>query len=255
MRGSRSAKAAQAAHKDILIRSMSRTFSIVVALSLCACASPAPEAPPPSPPPAAEPRTQIIRDPELERHVTQLEIQLMERDAQIERLNTRLEQALQEVVGAMGKLRSLATRAEAASAMAEADVALQSIEDSGRDSPEVKQASRLMQQSSAEFKRNNFGGALYLANQAKAAARLRGLSPGVGKMRPGEVAFAAPVKLRATTRANVRAGPGMNFAVSFSTDPGSALSGLSYLGEWIRITNEAGNEGWIFGSLVDRRKN
>jgi uncharacterized coiled-coil protein SlyX len=102
----------------------SRTLSIVMALSLGACAAPAPQEPPPGPRPAVEPRVQIVRDPELERQVTQLEIQLMERDALIESLNTRLEQALQEVVGTMRKLRSLATRAEAASAMAEADVAL-----------------------------------------------------------------------------------------------------------------------------------
>jgi uncharacterized coiled-coil protein SlyX len=233
---------------------MYRTLSIVMALSLSACASPAREEPPPSTQAAVEPQTQIVRDPELEHQVRQLEIQLMERDALIDSLNARLEQASQEVVGTMRKLRSLATRAEAASAMAEADVALQSIGNAGRDSPELKQASRLMQQSADEFKRNNFGGALYLANRARAVARQHGLGGGVGKLRPGEVAFAGPVKLRASARANVRVGPGMNFPVSFSTDSGSALSGLSYLGEWIRVTNEAGKEGWIFASLVNRRK-
>jgi len=212
------------------------------------------QAPPPIPPPAVEPRIQIVRDPQLERQVTQLELQLMERDARIEALEARLEQALQEVVGTMGKLRSLATRAEAASAMAEADVALKSTGNPGGDSTELKQASRLMQRSSAEFKRRNFGGALYLANQAKAAARPRGLPGGPGNMRPGEVAFAGPVKLSARTRANVRSGPGLDFAVSFTADSGVALSGLSYLGEWVRVTNDAGNEGWIFGSLVGRRE-
>jgi len=238
---------------------MYRTLSIVMVLSLCACASPAPEAPAPeapapSPPAAVETRIELVRDPELERKVTQLEIQLAERDALIESLNIRLEQALQEVVATMAKLRSLATRAEAASAMAEADVALQSRGHTSRDSPGMKQATRLMQQSSDEFKRKNFGGALYLANQAKAAARLSGASGTDAKLRPGEVAFAGPVKLRASTHANVRLGPGMSFDVAYATDTGSALSGLSYLGEWIRVTNEAGKEGWIFGSLVDRRK-
>jgi len=236
-------------------RPIHRAFPIIVVLSLGACAQLEREEPQPAPrPPAVEPQVQIVRDPELERQVTQLEIQLMERDALIESLNTRLDQALQEVVGTMRKLRSLATRAEAASAMAEADVALQSAGRSGRDSPELTQASRLMQQSSDEFKRANYGGALYLAVQARAMARLHGMGGGVGKLRPGEVAFAAPVRLRANTRSNVRVGPGTNFPVSFSTDSGAALSGLSYLGEWIRITNEAGNEGWILGSLVSRRR-
>jgi hypothetical protein len=229
---------------------MYRALSIVTVLSLCACASPAP----PAPTPAVEIRTQVVRDPELERQVTQLEIQLMERDALIERQNAQLEHALKELVGTMGKLRSLATRAEAASAMAEADVALKTIGNSGRNSSALRQATWLMQQSSAEFQRKNFGGALYLANQAKAAAHLRGTGAGVDELRPGEVAFLGPVKLRARMHSNVRAGPGMNFGVSYSADSSSALSGLSYLGEWIRVKNEAGNEGWIFGSLVTRRE-
>jgi uncharacterized coiled-coil protein SlyX len=228
---------------------MFRRLSIAISLSLCACAS-APEAPPPNPP--AAPQVQIVRDPELERRAAQLEIQLMERDALIESLNTRLDQALQEVVATMGKLRSLATRAEAASAMAEADVALKSIANPGRESTESKQALRLMQQSGDEFRRKNFGGALYLANQAKALARQHGAGSAVSKMRPKEVAFAGPVKLRTGMHANVRVGPGMNFPVAFATDRGTTLSGVSYLGEWIRVTNESGSEGWIFGSLVSR---
>jgi hypothetical protein len=153
----------------------------------------------------------------------------------------------------MAKLQSLATRAEAASAMAEADVALQATGGSGRDSPESRQASRLMQQSAAEFKRKNFGGALYLANQAKAMARTHGLMGRLGKLRPGEVPFAVPVRLRAGVRANVRSGPGTNFAVAFTTEAGGTLSGLSYLGDWIRASNDNGNEGWILRSLVVRR--
>ncbi|HEY6239397.1 MAG TPA: SH3 domain-containing protein [Burkholderiales bacterium] len=228
---------------------MNRTLWIVTMLSLSACA--APPAPLPSPPPAAESPTRIA---ELERRAAQLELQLMERDAVIDSLNTRLDEALQEVVGAMGKLQSLATRAEAASAMAEADVALQSITGSGRDSPDSRQAFRLMEQSTAEFKSKNFGGALYLANQAKAAVRTYRLAGGrLGNLRAGEIPFAVPVKLRVSGRANVRNGPGTNFAVSFTAESSGTLSGLSYLGDWIRVTSDAGGEGWISRSLVVRR--
>jgi uncharacterized coiled-coil protein SlyX len=229
---------------------MDRTLSIVMILSLFACAT---ASPPPKPvsKPASAVEPQLA---ELERRAAQLELQLMERDSVIDSLNARLDEALLEVVGAMGKLQSLTSRAEAASAMAEADVALQSITSSGRDSPESRQGLRLMQLSAAEFKRKNFGGALYLANQAKAAARAHQLAGGrLGNMRSGETPFAVPVKLRASGRANVRNGPGTNFAVSFSAESSSNLSGLSYLGDWIRVTNDAGNEGWILRSLVVRR--
>src|SRR6266513_4567974 len=123
---------------------MCRTLSIVTILSACATA-------PQPPKPGVEPQLA-----ELERRAAQLELQVMERDAVIDSLTARLDEAVQEVVGVMGKLRSLASRAEAASAMAEADVALQSIASSGRDSAESRQAVRLMQQSAAEFKQQNF---------------------------------------------------------------------------------------------------
>jgi len=225
-----------------------RTLSIVTILSACATGSPPPK-PVSKPAPGVE-----LQAAELERRAAQLELQLMERDSVIDSLNARLDEALQEVVGAMGKLQSLTSRAEAASAMAEVDVALQSITSSGRDSPEARQGLRLMQLSAGEFKRKNFGGALYLANQAKAAARAHLLAGGrLGNMRSGETPFAVPVKLQVGARANVRNGPGTNFAVSFTAESSSALSGLSYLGDWIRVTNDAGNEGWILRSLVLRR--
>jgi TolA-binding protein len=227
---------------------MYRALSIVAVVSLSACAT----APPP-PTPSSRPAS-AGELAELERRAAQLELQVMERDAVIDSLTARLDEAVQEVVGVMGKLRSLATRAEAASAMAEADVALQSIASSGRDSPESRQAVRLMQQSAAEFKQQNFAGALYMANQAKAAARAHSLVGGrLGDMRPGEAPFAVPVKLRVSSRANVRNGPGTNFAVLFTAEPNTVLSGLSYLGEWIRVTNDSGNEGWVSRALVGRR--
>jgi len=227
---------------------MYRTLSIVTVLSLVACAT--------GQPPSRSSRSTSAVEPqlaELERRAIQLEFQIMERDSVIDSLNARLDEALQEVVGAMGKLQSLTSRAEAASAMAEADVALQAITSSGRESSQSRQGLRLMQLSSAEFKRKNFGGALYLANQAKAAARAHQLAGGrLGNMRSGETPFAVPVKLRASARANVRNGPGTNFAVSFTAESNSALSGLSYLGDWIRVTNDAGTEGWVSRSLVVR---
>ncbi|HYA47598.1 MAG TPA: SH3 domain-containing protein [Burkholderiales bacterium] len=230
---------------------MYRTPLVATILSLSACAVAPP--PPATPPRAVEPQVQVVRDPALDHRLGQLELQLMERDALIESLNTRLDEAQQEVVSVMAKLQSLATRAEAASAMAEADVALQAIGGPGHDSPESRQAFRLNQQSTAEFKRKNFGGALYLANQAKAMARTHGLVARLGKLRPGEVPFAVPVRLYAGTRANVRSGPGTNFAVVFTAEPGGVLSGLSYLGDWIRASNDNGSEGWILRSLVVRR--
>src|SRR5258705_10965812 len=158
----------------------------------------------------------------------------MERDSVIDSLNARLDEALQEVVGAMGKLQLLPSRAEAASAMAEADVALQSITSSGRDSPEARQGLRLMQLSAGEFKRKNFGGALYLANQAKAAARAHLLAGGrLGNMRSGESRFPVPASCKAAHGPKSATDPGTNLAIRFPPKCAGTLSGSPNSGAWI----------------------
>jgi uncharacterized coiled-coil protein SlyX len=189
-----------------------------------------------------------------ERELAALEIRLMERDALIEDLNGRLEDTREEVVRAMAKLQSLATRAEAASAMAEVDVALRSLKDAGRESQEPAQVSHLMRQSTDEFVKQNYGGALYLANQAKASLARVPRAGGFERSsrRPGEAVFAIPLRLRVTTRANVREGPGTSHAVVFTVEPGTELTGRTYLGEWLRVTDRSGRAGWIAHSLVDR---
>jgi hypothetical protein len=181
----------------------------------------------------------------------------MEKEAQVEELQTLLDNTRQEVVRAMAKLQTLATRAEAASGIAEAEVALQTLRSAPGQpvTPEGTQADRLLKESSSEFDKANFGGALYLANQAKAlAATARGrLSAGErGAQRAGETTFALPIRLVAAGRGNVRAGPGTGSRIEFGVEPGDALIGYSYVDEWIRIGDDTGRGGWIFRSLVTR---
>ena len=199
--------------------------------------------------------TVAVKDPELERRVAELELRLLEKEAQVDELQSRLDDTRNEVVRTMAKLQTVASRAEAASGMAEAEIALQSLKSSGGQSHEVAQVTDLVRQSSAEFNKQNYGGALYLAGQAKAlAGGSRGRFAGnTGSSRPGETSFAAPVRLKSTGRGNVREGPGTNFSVAFSLEGGSPLTGHSHVDEWIRVSDDNGRSGWIFRSLVTRR--
>jgi hypothetical protein len=199
--------------------------------------------------------TVTVRDPELDKRLASLQLQLFARDAQIEDLQTRLDDTRAEVVRAMAKLQSVASRAQAASAMAEAEVALQTMKTaSPQQPPEAVQVTRLVRQSAAEFDKQNYGGALYLANQAKTlASSYRGrIAAGNKEGRTGETAFAVPIKLQMSSRGNVREGPGTNFPIAFAADPGTALTAFSYVEEWIRVTDETGRNGWVFRALVAR---
>ncbi len=127
-------------------------------------------------------RRASARDSVLEQRVARLDLQMAERDAQVEDLQARLDEARQEVVRALAKLQTVASRAEAASAMAEAEIAVQALRAATGAQPaggsDVAQAGTLLQQASAEFAKQNYGGALYLANQAKSLA-------GIGRSRLG----------------------------------------------------------------------
>src|SRR6266516_7048409 len=151
--------------------------SLTLLVALAACPAQTPEVPPRSARDTAGAGSagagagaRPPRDTVLEQRVARLELRLLERDAQLEELQTRLDEARQEVVRAMAKLQTVASRAEAASALAEAEIAMQ------QGGPDVAQATQLLEQGTAEFGKQNYGGALYLANQAKSVA-------GVGKGR------------------------------------------------------------------------
>ncbi len=201
--------------------------------------------------------TITVKDPELERRVAELELRLLEKEAQVEELQARLDDTRREVVRTMAKLQTVASRAEAASGMAEAEIALQSLKASvGQQSHEVAQVTALVRQSSAEFNKENYGGALYLAGQAKTIAggsRGRMAGGNTGASRAGETPFAAPLRLKSTGRGKVREGPGTSYSVTFSLEGGSPLTGHSYVDEWIRVSDDSGRSGWIFRSLVTRR--
>jgi uncharacterized protein YraI len=219
-----------------------------------ACSTQSGSAKPPAPKVIHD--TVTVRDPELDKRVARLELLTLAKDAQIEDLQTKLEDARAEVVRAMAKLQTVASRAQAASAMAEAEVSLQSMKSgTTEEPPEAGQVTKLVQQSAREFDKANYAGALYLANQAKTLASSYRGRLAVGSRegaRPGETPFAVPIKLTMTTRGNVREGPGTGFPISFAAESGTALTGYSYADEWIRVTDDTGRSGWVFRSLVAR---
>ncbi len=199
-----------------------------------------------------------VADPQTEQQLAQLQLQLLEKDAQIQRLQAQLDDATREVVRSMARLQTVASRAEAASAMAEAEVALEQLRTAagGRNTPETAQVERLLEESAAAFNEQNYGGSLYLANRAKGfagAGRGRLLGSGQESLLPGETLFTESLQLRTIRRSNLRGGPGTEFSVVATLEAGTAVVGHSYLGQWVRISTEDGRSGWIFQNLVESR--
>lgn len=200
-------------------------------------------------------RVESGADAALEAQVARLQIQLLEKEQQLELVNDELVSTRQEVVRNLAKLQSQASRAEAASGLAEAEIALEQLGrmDGGHDLPEFSDAQALISEGSTEFSTDNYEGALYLATQARAmvrAAQSRLRSVGARSLQTDETLFAVPVALRTVRRSNVRSGPGLGFDVQFTLDPETGVIGQSYTSEWVRIVDPDGREGWIFHTLV-----
>jgi len=236
----------------------------VALLSAAACRHPPPGNTTPAHPSQSRTPAQpvVVRDTALEQRAGRLELKTLEQEAQIEELQDRLDDARREVVRAMAKLQSLATRAEAASGMAEAEIALEALRSangsgggSSAASPELAQGTQLLQLATAEFDKQNYAGALYLATQAKnaAAAGQGRVTSERGTPRTGEIPFALPLHLQTTGRANVREGPGANFRVSYTLDAGAALTAYAYVDQWVRVADESERPGWIHQGLIGRR--
>jgi hypothetical protein len=202
----------------------------------------------------------------LEDQIAKLNLLLVEKDTMIKEIQDRqesshkkLDDAIQEVVRAKAKLRSLESRAEAASNMAETEIALKVLKTQlpkPEEDPDLIQAEQLLKMSAKEFKEENYGGALYLTNQAKGRIR-------IAQMRladkdqvapvPGEVLFALPLPLQVIKTSNIREGPGLKFKVVATVEPNTQLIGYSYKDSWVRVRGENNVRGWIFQTLVSGR--
>jgi hypothetical protein len=202
---------------------------------------------------------QTSTNQELEGKLARLQLLLLEKDAKGKELNKRREEAILEVVRTKAKLRSVESKAEAVSTLAEGEIALKALKTNVvglEKDTDFLQAEELLKASDRELKKENYGGALYLATQAKVIIHeSQERSTGWKKtpMIAGEVAFAMPLPLRLVSPGKLRAGPGLDSKVLFALQEGTGLVGYSYKGQWVRVSTEDGRGGWMYYTLIGGR--
>jgi len=204
----------------------------------------------------------------LEQEIAGLKIQLLEYEAlikehqrQADAQQQRLDTAIIEVVRTKARLRSLESKAEAASTIAEAEIAVNALKKQAASSDsviqeEISTADQLLKMSAKEFQSRNFGGALYLANQVKGQVRamhmhMRGNSKTA--VVEGETPFAQPLPLKLLKKSNLREGPGVEQKILGTLDKNTPVTGYSRRGDWIRVATEDGQTGWLYQSLIGSR--
>jgi hypothetical protein len=160
---------------------------------------------------------------------------LANREAELRDLRTNqrdqvkvLQESTREVTRAKVKLRRLATQADAASYIAEVEVALESLRASlGATStvPLMVLAQGILESTAAPFAQGDYGVAMERAAQAEQLIALVADNQGSPPRVPREVPLQVAVPLKVTVD--------------------SKLVAHAYKGGWMRVDTEDGRSGWV----------
>lgn len=251
--------------KHLFIVALSATFAAL--LSACGTLMPRQAAVPATPTPNASADAPALNERQaaeiraLNESNAALQLKLLERNAQIARLDDERSEAIQEVVRTKSKLRGIESKAEAASTMAEVEIALKQVKTAAAKAkqdpgPGIREAQQLLAMSAVEFGNSNYGGTIYLATQAKSLIGTRREQIGANNhpLQPDEVAFAFPIALKSLRNSNVRDGPGLAFEVLLTVPRETRMLGLAYTNQWVRVRVEDGRDGWMHYTLLDNQR-
>lgn len=198
-----------------------------------------------------------------DREIARLQQTLAEKGAEIESLLAQqnvqaeaLTQSTGEVARAGVKLRRLATQADAASHLAEVEVALQGLwaqTHRPRAAAQLVQAQRILDAGAVSFEQGDYGTAVEFAAQSQEIIGMvtgrRGTA--LAARDAVEVPFQIPVALRTRIDSNLRAQPGRAASVLGIVPEGAPLQAQAYRGEWLRVRTAEGLTGWVFGPLLE----
>ena len=161
-----------------------------------------------------------------------------------------IQESTREVTRAKAKLRRLATQADAASYIAEVEVAL-----AGQRSPPANAApllalaQALLDSTAVPFAQADYATAMDRAAQAEqlvAVVADSGAPSSPSRSRaPSEILLQVTIPLRSAVDTRLRREPQAKAPVVTAVKKDSALLAHAYKGSWMRVETEDGQVGWI----------
>lgn len=222
---------------------------------LCGCVTP---------PPLPVQREATLRRPacpaceEPSREIARLRHDLGNRDAELRDLRSKerdqvrvLQESTREVTRAKVKLRRLATQADAASYVAEVEVAMASLRSAlglTATVPLLALAQDLLESTAVPLAQGDYGVATDRAAQAEQLIALIAhyrVRPGTRPRVPGEVPLQVAIPLKVTADSNLRRRPLGKAAVIGVLRKDSPLVAHAYKGSWMQVETEDGRSGWV----------
>ncbi len=171
-----------------------------------------------------------------------------------------LQATTSQATRAQVKLRRMATQTDAASTLAEVEVAMETLMSAGITPSQQgmqAQAQRFLDAADAAYAKGDFAMTVDRATQSREIIEML-QSRRTGKtasLRRVPITFEAPVPLRTRTDCNLRQLPSGRSRIVTVLKKGSALMAVVYQGNWLRIETEDGQTGWVLNTLVEARPN
>lgn len=171
------------------------------------------------------------------------------RSSQRDQVKVIVESA-REVTRAKAKLRRLATQADAASYIAEVEVALKALRTTlpkASAQPLLALAQGLLESTAAPFDKGDYAAAMDRAAQAEQLVMVVADSqaPGVRARVPGELPLQVTIAVKTLADSPLRAKPMPKAPVVMVLKKDSLLVAQAYKGMWMRVETEDGHSGWV----------
>lgn len=198
---------------------------------------------------------------EQQKRIADLEAQLAEKNVVIKQKNIRekeqeqvLEAASHEITHAQIKLHRLATKPSSASLIAEAEMAMNVLNQKPISDPAddqlKQQAQQLLTAAGLHFSRDDYALATHYASQSIEYANM---IADINRHKPNRVtvAFNSPIRLKVVGDVNLRRMPGLQASVMSVLKSGTYLTANAYQGNWLRVQTDQNQLGWVSNTLVN----
>jgi len=230
-------------------------------LGACALAAGCATAPPPAPEPAPVVPAPALPPPppacavcvDRTDEIARLRQELAAREAEVRDLRSTqreqvkaVQESTREVTRAKARARRLATQADAASYLAEVEVALEAAR-SATPSPLLGLARAFLEAAQAPFAQGDYALAMDRAAQAEqlVTAAASGAPTASRSRIAGEVLLQAAIPLKASGESRLRRAPEPRAAVVATVGRETALVAHAYKGDWMRVETDDGKLGWV----------
>lgn len=191
---------------------------------------------------------------EKEQVMAGMQLKLLEKHAEVNRLTSMNEQLINEFVRNKSTTRNRGDKAETARLIAEVDTLINTLKSGSTTSHHdvLGRAEKYLADSKSELDVGNIDGSFYLASQAlELVQEAQLIAEAASQNSKGVfITFSVPLPMKLVETSNVRSGPSLEDKVLFVLGKGKAVRAVGYQRQWIKVLIKGRGSGWIHSSLL-----